>query len=158
GNERTGVSFLVARTLLGTANSSHHHTRGTYIPVLEAGARTITDGQRGGAGIGQAGHPACTLQASRVHGIAQIPCGSHGSPNAAHTVRADASRADKPSSSTYVASFSAGQGAKAGGIGYREEQAPTLKSGASGRRQEDDYNLVAPTVFQQNQRDEVRTM
>jgi DNA-cytosine methyltransferase len=39
-----------------------------------------------------------------------------------------------------VVAFSAGQGAKAGGIGYREEQAPTLKAAASGT------NMV-PTVI-----------
>ncbi len=33
---------------------------------------------------------------------------------------------------TYVAAFMGGQGAKAGGLGYREEQSPTLKSVPSG--------------------------
>src|SRR5690606_9794224 len=72
GNERTEVSFLVAQTLLGKANSSHDHTRETYIPILEVGVRTNPDGQREGMGIGQAGDPMFTLQASKVHGIARI--------------------------------------------------------------------------------------
>lgn len=46
-----------------------------------------------------------------------------------HTLRSQASRADKPSSSTYViAGFCYKAGAKAGSIGYSEEQSPTLKT------------------------------
>lgn len=35
---------------------------------------------------------------------------------------------------TFVAGFSAGAGASAGGIGYREGVAPTLKAGGSGKQ------------------------
>ena len=46
-----------------------------------------------------------------------------------HALRSQASRADKPSSSTYViAGFCYKAGAKAGSIGYSEEQSPTLKT------------------------------
>ena len=50
-----------------------------------------------------------------------------------------------------VAGFLAGQGSKAGGIAYRSEQAPTLKASHSGTN-------TVPTIFQQNQRNEVREM
>jgi len=55
------VSFLVTQTLLGKANSSHDHTRETYVPV-----------------------------------------GFQGRDDVAHSLRAEASRTDKPSSSTYA--------------------------------------------------------
>jgi DNA (cytosine-5)-methyltransferase 1 len=48
-----------------------------------------------------------------------------------------------------TAGFMAGQGAKAGGIGYQENTSPTLKASSSGTN-------TVPAVFAQNSRDELR--
>ena len=45
---------------------------------------------------------------------------------------ADGGGGRNPAGLLFTAGFSAGAGAKAGGIGYMEERAPTLKAGASG--------------------------
>lgn len=54
----------------------------------------------------------------------------------------------------YAASFKAGQGEKAGGIGYREEQAPTLAATPSGTNQTPAVVLgMMPAVFENHSQD-----
>jgi DNA (cytosine-5)-methyltransferase 1 len=96
------------------------------IPILEAGARTgkSTTDPRAGIGIGQEGDPMFTLQAGKQHAVAYGPGGQH---DIAHALRAQASRADKPSSTTYVIQSATMSGdKKQNGLGVSEGPCYTL--------------------------------
>ena len=67
-------------------------------------------------------------------------------PTVANCLKAKANLSFRGDSDTLVYSFSSGQGAKAGGIGYAEELSPTLKAAASGSNR-------SPCVFENHGQD-----
>lgn len=105
-------------------------------------------GKNTGFGVGDAGDPAYTLQEARGHAVAV--CDTCFGPNcltpwdtqqsriftddgASPTLAgADGGGGRNPGGLVYTAGFCAGAGAKANGIGYEDECAPTLKGGACG--------------------------
>ena len=106
---------------------------GVAIPVnTQIATRHKAMGERTGLGVGTDGDPAFTLQAGHEHGVAALTNRGIFGGEATETLRAQSHGAIP-----MVAGFKAGQ-AKAGGIGWQEECAPTLSAGASG---------VEPTVY-----------
>ncbi len=89
-----------------------------------------------------------------------IAYGPGGQGEIGHALRSAPSKADKPSSTTYVVEptfgFSAGQSDKARTIGFQKEVTPTLRAGASGTNMTP--TILEPVAFTQNQREEVRDL
>jgi DNA (cytosine-5)-methyltransferase 1 len=109
--------------------------RGTpIIPILEAGARTgkSTDDIRAGIGIGEEGDPMFTLQSGKQHAVAFRTAGDgavfeEGDQTAPLTTQTD------PSAHVVaIGAFKPNQGAKAQGIGWSEDVAPTCEAAQGG--------------------------
>lgn len=86
-------------------------------------------GERTGMGVGKNGDPAFTLQAAHPHMVC------YPSVTGSLCARADSSPCvdrGKPFVVEKCGCFMGGQGSAAGGIGYSEQEAPTLKSVMSG--------------------------
>ncbi|HFU2857314.1 TPA: Dam family site-specific DNA-(adenine-N6)-methyltransferase [Enterobacter cloacae] len=119
------------------------------------------DGSQNGLGIGKEDDPCPTLDTSCNHAVFMaFNSKDHGQDlgyEVAPTLRASSSPNSNESGGAPPAvayAFKAGQGSGAGGIGYAEEQSPTLTSAHSGSN-------LAPTVlhsmaFAENERGEVR--
>lgn len=104
---------------------------GVAIPInTQIATRHISLGERTGMGWGEDGDPAYTLQAGHEHAVCCLLNDQGGQSiqvedaRVSPTLRAE-SHAHEP---VICAAFTAGQGAKANGIGYAEEQAPTLRT------------------------------
>ena len=105
-----------------------------------------------GMGIGEDGAPAHTLDRQQHPAVVQTfsvyPGGGNGADIAAAKVERSPALTKVRSergvhvTETTTAAFMAGQGSRAGGIGYEEEISPTLKAASSGTNQ-------APTMLQQ---------
>ena len=110
---------------------------GVAIPVnTQIATRHKAMGERTGLGVGTDGDPAFTLQAGHEHGVAVLNDQGGSMMSVTHEVTGTL-RSQEHGHQPVVAGFKAGQ-AKAGGIGWQEECAPTLSAGASG---------VEPTVY-----------
>lgn len=141
-----GCVFDVAHTLKGEGfDASEDGTgRGTplvpvAVPLQEIGKRTgvSTDDPRAGIGIGQDGDPMFTLQAGAQHGVAYEPYtlairGRGDSHNLEYRQDGTSNALLTPNGGRAgigvgaVAAFKYTMGSKACGIGYAEEQSPTL--------------------------------
>ena len=110
---------------------------GVAIPAnTQIATRHKAMGERTGLGVGTDGDPAFTLQAGHEHGVAVLNDQGGSMMSVTHEVTGTL-RSQEHGHQPVVAGFKAGQ-AKAGGIGWQEECAPTLSAGASG---------VEPTVY-----------
>ena len=99
---------------------------------------TLTDRQT--IGIGDDGDALPTIGANHHHAVA---CSQYGEIAGTLTARYDSSPCiDR--GQTVVASFMGGQGAAAGGIGYRKELSPTIKASPSGGNTVPDVMVASP--------------
>lgn len=116
-------------------------------------------GEGTGLGVGENGDPAFTLQAAHSHavfnlepddasgagciafvcnqrdevrGLRDVSCTLQAQPGMKQQTLIAETGSDQESHGIFAAGFFAGQGAKAGGIGYQEECVPTLKASESG--------------------------
>lgn len=91
-------------------------------------------GQGVAGAVGDSVNPAVARSLTARHdGSPCIDCGpTIVVQDVAHTIKAKANMDFREDSETLILSFSAGQGAKAGGIGLAEEVAPSLKAADSG--------------------------
>jgi len=145
GGERAGEVLFKPESLRGDhaesgaagegtaadAAGGFEETDATVIPInTQVATRHNKLGERTGLGIGKEGDPRFTLQENHSHAVAVWPevAGSL-------LARADGSPYVDRGQPFVCAGFSGGQGAKANGIGYGEELAPTLKGVASGTNQ-----------------------
>jgi DNA (cytosine-5)-methyltransferase 1 len=108
------------------------------VPLLEVGKRTgpsSTDDMRAGLGVGEDGDPMYTLQAGAQHGVAAYAFqpriarngrGDMGDVVNALTAEAGETGKGDAAPCVAVAGFMRAAGGNAGGIGYAEEQSPTL--------------------------------
>jgi DNA (cytosine-5)-methyltransferase 1 len=134
-----------APTLRAMGHSGSHANGGgqiaVAIPLQEVGKRTgvSTDDKTVGIGIGQEGDAMYTLQAAARHGVAydtrsgMAPHGSMRGETISPTLRAK--EHEPPMVMQDVAAFKPGNSAKARGIGYEAETAPTLEAGGGGNSQ-----------------------
>jgi len=144
---------------MGGGETRNHDGSGNDLGIGKPGdpRPTLTSGDRHAVAVGFDGDVARTLTAR----YDSSPCSDRGQNvicvvNRGHyredeiseTLRSN-SHGDLPC----VAAFLAGQGAKAGSIGYQEEISPTLRSVSSGTNQ-----VPAVIAFTQNQRNGVRDL
>lgn len=134
-----------APTLRAMGHGNSHANGGgqiaVAIPLQEIGKRTgkSTNDASIGAGIGNNGDAMFTLQAGARHGVAydtrsgMAPHGSMKGDTVCPTLRAK--EHEPPMVLHDVAAFKPGNSAKARGIGYEEEVAPTLEAGGGGNSQ-----------------------
>ena len=110
--------------------SDQDHVGRVAIPInTQIATRHISLGERTGMGWGEDGDPAYTLQAGHEHAVCCLLNDQGGqSINVEDGVVSPTLRAESHAHEPIIcAAFTAGQGAKAGGVGYAEEQAPTLR-------------------------------
>lgn len=114
-----------------TLNTRDKHV--VAIPInTQIATRHISLGERTGMGWGEDGDPAYTLQAGHEHAVCCLLNDQGGqSINVEDGVVSPTLRAESHAYEPIIcAAFTAGQGAKANGIGWAEEQAPTLITSA----------------------------
>ena len=152
-NTFSATPIDTARCLQKHQPSVQSHHAQTFI----AETYPINDGRdihkdMNGTGIGEDGAPAYTLDRQQHPAVVQTfsvyPEGGNGADIAAAKVECSPALTKVKSergvhvTETTTAAFMAGQGSRAGGIGYEEEISPTLKAASSGTNQ-------APTMLQQ---------
>lgn len=123
----TGDKSITIRT----RKSDQDHVGRVAIPInTQIATRHISLGERTGMGWGEDGDPAYTLQAGHEHAVCCLLNDQGGqSINVEDGVVSPTLRAESHAHEPIIrAAFTAGQGAKANGIGYAEEQAPTLRT------------------------------
>lgn len=111
--------------------SDQDHVGRVAIPInTQIATRHISLGERTGMGWGEDGDPAYTLQAGHEHAVCCLLNDQGGqSINVEDGVVSPTLRAESHAHEPIIcAAFTSGQGAKAGGVGYAEEQAPTLRT------------------------------
>lgn len=111
--------------------SDQDHVGRVAIPInTQIATRHSSPGERTGMGWGEDGDPAYTLQARHEHAVCCLLNDQGGqSINVEDGVVSPTLRAESHAHEPIIcAAFTAGQGAKANGIGYAEEQAPTLRT------------------------------
>lgn len=126
--KQNGSGIAESETMYSLTSTDRH---GVAIPInTQIATRHISLGERTGMGWGEDGDPAYTLQAGHEHAVCCLLNDQGGQSiqvedgRVSPTLRAE-SHAHEP---VICAAFTAGQGAKANGIGYAEEQAPTLRT------------------------------
>lgn len=126
--KQNGSGVSESETMYSLTSTDRH---GVAIPInTQIATRHISLGERTGMGWGEDGDPAYTLQAGHEHAVCCLLNDQGGQRiqvedgRVSSTLRAE-SHAHEP---VICAAFTAGQGAKANGIGYAEEQAPTLRT------------------------------
>ena len=126
--KQNGSGVSESETMYSLTSTDRH---GVAIPInTQIATRHISLGERTGMGWGEDGDPAYTLQAGHEHAVCCLLNNQGGQRiqvedgRVSSTLRAE-SHAHEP---VICAAFTAGQGAKANGIGYAEEQAPTLRT------------------------------
>lgn len=126
--KQNGSGVSEGETMYSLTATDRH---GVAIPInTQIATRHISLGERTGMGWGEDGDPAYTLQAGHEHAVCCLLNDQGGQHiqvedgRVSPTLRAE-SHAHEP---VICAAFTAGQGAKANGIGYAEEQAPTLRT------------------------------
>lgn len=126
--KQNGAGVSEGETMYSLTSTDRH---GVAIPInTQIATRHISLGERTGMGWGEDGDPAYTLQAGHEHAVCCLLNDQGGQSiqvedgRVSPTLRAE-SHAHEP---VICAAFTAGQGAKANGIGYAEEQAPTLRT------------------------------
>ena len=110
--------------------SDQDHVGRVAIPInTQIATRHISLGERTGMGWGEDGDPAYTLQAGHEHAVCCLLNDQGGqSINVEDGVVSPTLRAESHAHEPIIcAAFTSGQGAKAGGVGYAEELAPTLR-------------------------------
>lgn len=126
--KQNGSGVSEGETMYSLTSTDRH---GVAIPInTQIATRHISLGERTGMGWGKDGDPAYTIQAGHEHAVCCL-LNDQGSQSTqvedgrvSPTLRTE-SHAHEP---VICAAFTAGQGAKANGIGYAEEQAPTLRT------------------------------
>lgn len=126
--KQNGSGVSESETMYSLTSTDRH---GVAIPInTQIATRHISLGERTGMGWGEDGNPAYTLQAGHEHAVCCLLNDQGGQRiqvedgRVSSNLRAE-SHAHEP---VICAAFTAGQGAKANGIGYAEEQAPTLRT------------------------------
>lgn len=126
--KQNGSGVSESETMYLLTSTDRH---GVAIPInTQIATRHISLGERTGMGWGKDGDPAYTIQAGHEHAVCCLlndQCGQRTQVEdgrVSPTLRAE-SHAHEP---VICVAFTAGQGAKANGIEYAEEQAPTLRT------------------------------
>lgn len=126
--KQNGSGVSEGETMYSLTSTDRH---GVAIPInTQIATRHISLGERTGMGLGEDGDPAYTLQAGHEHAVCCLLNDQGGQHiqvedgRVSPTLR-DESHAHEP---VICAAFTAGQGAKANGIGWAKETAPTLRT------------------------------
>lgn len=126
--KQNGSGVSECETMHSLTSTDRH---GVAIPInTQIATRHISLGERTGMGWGKDGDPAYTIQAGHEHAVCCLLNDQGGQSIqmedgwVSPTLRAE-SHAHEP---VICVAFTSGQGAKANGIGYAEEQAPTLRT------------------------------